>query len=101
MKLFFKSMWYGVKSSYQENRRLVLFWASLFIPEIVVWVIGNIFGISKGIQLTLAIIAIIASVCLLGNYLHYEEAVKYSKKYEVSFEEAWIRTKPSDDDGCY
>lgn len=97
MKLFFKSMWYGVKASYQENRRFILFMASMYIPVGVVGTITEILGISYGIQLILAIIAIITSVCLLVNYLHYADALEYSKKHDVSFEYAWICTKPSDD----
>lgn len=97
LKLFFKSILYGLRGFYEEFRPIILFFASTMIPIAVVWWIGKLFTEDSNVLVLAAIIAAVVGFVLLVNYSRCKEAMAYQKEYQVSFEEAWIMTKASDD----
>lgn len=104
-KLFFKSLSLGVKSSCAENRRILLFLVTLVLPGIAVGLlktcISHFFAFDNNLLwLLIFIIAYVIAFILLANYLHFKDAKEYSKKHNISFEDAWYATKPDDED-CF
>ena len=98
MKNFFKSMYYAIKSFYAENRRIILFLLTGYGSITVTAGIATLLTDNDAIVLFFGIIGVVVGMMLLANYLHYQEAKRHSKEHNVSFETAWERTKPSDED---
>ena len=100
-KLFLKSLWLGVKSFYAENRNWLLCLITMFATPLVVIsikVFVNTFWQSPdSLWLLICIIAYVLAFVLLANYLHFKEAQKCSKENNISFEDAWNATNPSND----
>lgn len=100
MKIFFKSMWYGMKASYTENRRLIIALFSAFSSILISVGIARLLTNNDGIVLLIVIPSFILGMYLCFSYLHYKDATDYAKKHNVSFETAWNNTKPDDED-CF
>jgi len=104
-KLFFKSLHFGVKSSYSENRNFILFLITLFLPGTLIGgikvCINRFLGFDNDIiWLLIFILAYIVAFIILANYIHAIDAKEYAQKHGLSFEEAWNATKPDDED-CF
>jgi ABC-type transport system involved in cytochrome c biogenesis permease subunit len=98
IKLFFKSMCMGIRTFYEETRPIILLLMFLGTPTIIVGFIGKIFPQCKDYLIIFAIIGCILGFSLLCSYVHFKDAINYSKEHDVSFEEAWKETKANDCD---
>lgn len=96
MKKFFKSICYGVRGSYEENREIILFLVEVIVSTFIGYLIWKCFFVSDDALLACMLIVNIIGFFIWGNYLHYTEANSYEKENDVSFEEAWKATKPKD-----
>ena len=105
-KLFFESLHLGVKSFYSENRNLILFLITSFLPATLLGgikvCINRFWGFDNVIiWLLIFILAYIVAFIILANYIHTIDAQEYAQKHSISFEEAWNATKSDDGDDWF